>query len=312
MASFTTEEGLHTTEDAAKLYTKTWKPTGEVKARLVFVHGFSDHCNAYGALFPTLASKGIIVYTFDQRGWGRSIKSPPQRGLTGPTSVVLGDIASFITALPKHPAPLFLMGHSMGGAEVLHFAATGPPSVLRTIRGFLAESPFISLAPASRPYKITVLLGQLAAKVAPHKQMVNKLDEKLLCRDPEVQKEYVEDELCHDTGTLEGLAGMLDRAGTLERGEVRLLEGAGEGGRTRVWVGHGTEDGVTEFGPVKKIFEEWKVQDKEFKAYEGWYHKLHAEPGDDKYTFANDVATWILAKSGDLSQLQEVGTRSRL
>lgn len=221
------------------------------------------------------------------------------------------------------------MGHSMGGAEVLHFAATGPPSVLRTIRGFLAESPFISLAPASRPYKITVLLGQLAAKVAPHKQMVNKLDEKLLCRDPEVQKEYVEDELCHDTGTLEGLAGMLDRAGTLERGEVRLLEGAGEGGRTRVWVGHGTEDGVTEFGPVKKIFEEWKVQDKEFKAYEGWYHKrkssrflpdalqianvlVHAEPGDDKYMFANDVATWILAKSGDLSQLQEVGTRSRL
>ncbi|KAH7065333.1 Alpha/Beta hydrolase protein [Macrophomina phaseolina] len=306
MASFTTEEGWHTTEDAAKLYTKTWKPTGEVKARLVFVHGFSDHCNTYGVLFPTLASQGIVVYTFDQRGWGRSVKNTSQRGLTGPTSVVLGDIASFITALPKHSAPLFLMGHSMGGAEVLHFAATGPPSVLRTIRGFLAESPFIALAPASRPYKITVLLGQLAAKVAPHKQMVNKLDEKLISRDPEIQKEYVEDELCHDTGTLEGLAGMLDRAGTLERGEVRLLEGAGEGGKTRVWVGHGTDDQVTEFGPVKKIFEDWKVQDKEFKAYDGWYHKLHAEPGDDKYTFANDVAAWILARSGDVSQLQEI------
>lgn len=257
-----------------------------------------------------------------------SVKNMSQRGLTGQTSTVLGDIASFITALPKHSAPLFLMGHSMGGAQVLHFAATGPPSVLRTIRGFLAESPFIALAPASRPYKITVLLGQMAAKVAPHKQMVNKLDEKLLSRDPEVQREYVEDQLCHDTGTLEGLAGMLDRAGTLERGEVRLLEGAGEGGKTRVWVGHGTADAVTEFGPVKKIFDEWKVQDKELKAYEGWFHKrefrlpciftsvangaVHAEPGDDKYTFANDVASWILARSGNLSQLQEVGTRPRL
>ena len=202
-----------------------------------------------------------------------SVKNNSQRGLTGQTSVVLGDISSFISALPKHTAPLFLMGHSMGGAEVLHFAATGPPSVLRTIRGFLAEAPFIALAPASRPYKVTVLLGQMAAKVAPHKQMVNKLDEKLLSRDPEVQKEYLEDQLCHDTGTLEGLAGMLDRAGTLERGEVRLLEGAGEGGRTRVWVGHGTADGVTEFEPVKKMFDDWKVQDKELKAYEGWFHK---------------------------------------
>lgn len=232
--------------------------------------------NTYGVLFPTLASKGIVVYTFDQRGWGRTVKDASQRGLTGQTPVVLGDITSFITALPKHSAPLFLMGHSMGGAEVLHFAATGPPSVLRTIRGFLAESPFIALAPASRPYKVTVVLGQLAAKVAPQKQMVNKLDEKLLSRDPEVQKEYLQDDLCHDTGTLEGLAGMLDRAGTLERGEVRVLEGAGEGGRTRVWVGHGTEDGVTGFGPVKKIFGDWKVQDKEFKAYEGWYHKCES------------------------------------
>lgn len=39
------------------------------------------------------------------------------------------------------------------------------------------------------------------------------------------------------------------------------------------------------------------VQDKTFRVYEGYYHKLHAEPGEDKLTFARDVGDWVLARS---------------
>lgn len=67
MADFTTEEGTHTTDDGQSLYTKTWKPAGPVKAYLVFVHGFSDHCNRYDSLFPPLVSRGIEVRSWDQR-----------------------------------------------------------------------------------------------------------------------------------------------------------------------------------------------------------------------------------------------------
>ena len=31
--------------------------------------------------------------------------------------------------------------------------------------------------------------------------------------------------------------------------------------------------------------------------YLGWFHKLHAEPGDDRITFANDVANWIFKRT---------------
>ena len=31
--------------------------------------------------------------------------------------------------------------------------------------------------------------------------------------------------------------------------------------------------------------------------YLGWFHKLHAEPGDDRITFANDVANWIIKRT---------------
>ena len=31
--------------------------------------------------------------------------------------------------------------------------------------------------------------------------------------------------------------------------------------------------------------------------YIGWFHKLHAEPGEDRFTFANDVADWIIKRT---------------
>ncbi len=102
--------------------------------------------------------------------------------------------------------------------------------------------------------------------------MVTQLDAKLLSRDEEVVKQFQADELCHDTGTLEGLAGMLDRGLGLESGEVTVEEE--EGMKVSVWIGHGTEDGITSFEASKEFWEKGvKVRDKEFKKYEGWFHR---------------------------------------
>ena len=95
------------------------QPTPPALAKIVFVHGFSDHCNAYHDLFSNLALSRIEVHAFDQRGWGRSVKRVSERGLTGPTSQVLDDITSIVHSQLPRSVPFFLMGHSMGGAEVL-------------------------------------------------------------------------------------------------------------------------------------------------------------------------------------------------
>ncbi|OCL14412.1 alpha/beta-hydrolase [Glonium stellatum] len=306
-----TEEGWHTTEDGMKLYTKTWKAEGPAKARLVFVHGFSDHCNAYGILFPTLATQGIEVLSFDQRGWGRSVHKPSEKGLTGPTARVLADITSFLSTAIPCPVPLFLMGHSMGGAEVLCYAAEGPADTRKHIRGYLLESPFVDFNPASRPSHLTVIMGRIAGKLLPHKQMVQVIDAKFLSRDPEVQKAFIEDKLCHDTGTLEGLAGMLDRAAGLTSGKIKVGKSAGEGDVTRIWISHGTVDKVCSFDASKKLADQLAAEDKEFKAYDGWYHKVHAEPTPDNETFAYDVASWILARSSEPVK-SDGGAKSKL
>lgn len=306
LSTIQTSEGVHTVSDGTKLYNKTWKvhaahisftpqvPTdrsnqavGTLKARLIFIHGFSDHINAYGIFFPTLATHGISTYGFDQRGWGRSVNSPSEKGHTGPTSVVLSDMTSFIKSVLHSSSsdddgegtPVFLMGHSMGGAQVLCYIAQGPSDVVSKIRGFLLEAPFLALHKDTKPSIITLLMGRFAGKLVPRRQMVFPLDEKLMSRDPQVQKDFAEDELCHNTATLEGMAGNLDRSASLDSGKILVTEGKGEGGKTRVWLGHGTKDGVCDYKASEKLYDRMNdVMDKELKLYEGWYHKCKCLP----------------------------------
>ncbi|THW83468.1 alpha/beta-hydrolase [Aureobasidium pullulans] len=302
-ARFTTFEGTHKTDDGVELYTKTWKVSGDAaKARMLFVHGFSDHCNNYPVFFEHLANQGIDVHAFDQRGWGRSVTKKHDRGLTGPTTRVLADITSMLHTLLPTPIPLFIMGHSMGGAEILHYASTGPSEILSQIRGFISSAPLIALHPSTRPFRSTVLAGRLAGRVLPKFQLVQKLEPKWLSRDPEQNKLWEQDELCHDTGTLEGLAGMLDRGIQLESFKVMPRDSAGEGGKIRLLALHGTGDHVNDFAATKAYVEKSELSDKELRTYDGWYHNMHAEPGDDKLMFANHVSEWILSRLGPEDQ----------
>jgi len=195
------------------------------------------------------------------------------------TSFIKSVLASSSPDDGSKDTPLFLMGHSMGGAQVLCYIAQGPSDVVSKIRGFLTEAPFLSLHKETKPSVITILVGRFVGKLFPHRQMMFPLDEKLLSRDPQVQKDFVEDKLCHDTGTLEGLAGNLDRSNILDSGKLLVGEGKGEGGKTRVWLSHGTEDGVCDYKSTERLYDRMKdVKDKELKLYKGWYHKCKCLP----------------------------------
>lgn len=164
------------------------------------------------------------------------------------------------------------MGHSMGGGECLQYAARGPPSVRKHIRGYISAAPLIKLDPKTQPWRITEVVGRAAVRVMPNFHLVQKLDERLLCRDPALCAEYRTDELVHNTGTLEGMGGMLDRGNELADGRVVVKEDARPVGETAVIVMHGDMDGITAFDASKEWVEKCEVKDKEFKAYDGWYH----------------------------------------
>ncbi|KAJ5971945.1 uncharacterized protein N7479_001863 [Penicillium vulpinum] len=299
-----TEESVHILPDGLEVYTKTWKTSEPPVAVVAFIHGFSDHCNAYNDLFPTLASAGIEVRSFDQRGWGRSVKSTSDRGDTGPTSQVLSDIHSFLQSLPSRPdVPLFLMGHSMGGGQVLNYIFhpespyNGDNSNRPKFAGVLLYSPLVAIDPSSRPSKLLIAAGRLVAKLIPHKQRFSPLDPDLLSRNKETVKECVADELCHDTATFGGLAGMLDRGIWLEK-----MFTAGNGGWVKtelpIWFAHGDADLITNYSATKTLADGLtkKGGDVKFCTYEGAYHKLHAELPETTEKFFADVKAFILGK----------------
>ncbi|KAJ5089378.1 hypothetical protein N7532_008062 [Penicillium argentinense] len=297
------EEGTHTLPDGLEAYTKTWKTDGSPRATLAFIHGFSDHSNTHYELFPTLASSGIEVRAIDQRGWGRTFKRRKDRGNSGGTSVVLADLHSFLLSFaPQAEAqgiPLFLAGHSMGGGEILTYVLH-PDSPYRKsdsrpkLAGLLVLSPLIALDPASRPWTLTVIAGRLAGRLFPRMQRYSPLDPNHVTRDKQAIADFQADELCHETGTLEQLAGMLDRGLWLEHLSKDQIKGVDI---LPMWLAHGDEDRITSHPATKRLAELLGEKgDVVFASYAGAYHKLQAELPETRTQFASDLLGWIEAK----------------
>lgn len=186
----------------------------------------------------------------------------------------------------------------MGGGQALTYTLH-PDSPFHDhtvpLAGVLAYSPLIALDPAYRPSSLYLAGGRLAARVLPRYQRLSPIDPALMSRDQNVVADYAADSLCHDMGTLEGLAGMLERA--------QWLEGVAEVGFDRteclpMWFAHGQDDRVTSCAATEKFAGVvGKVADVVFCSYEGAFHNLHAELVETKSRFARDLIQWVLARS---------------
>lgn len=193
--------------------------------------------------------------------------------------------------------PFFLAGHSMGGAEALTFLLSTSPSYtsppLPKFSGVVLESPYFALHPSSQPSSIVVSVGRLAGKLLPNRQMKQKLDASVMSRDPQVCAEWVADPLCHDIGTLQGLAGMLERGANLTALSHGSVLGLTATLPCPLLICHGDGDKVTSFDTSKALYEKLEGE-KSFAAYPGVYHKMHAEPEGKGEEFARDVGAWIV------------------
>lgn len=59
--------------DEVEVYVRTWTPVAvSVRATVLFVHGFGEHCSRYNHVFNVFAAHGIKTTSFDQRGFGQT------------------------------------------------------------------------------------------------------------------------------------------------------------------------------------------------------------------------------------------------
>ena len=125
------EEEAFVSFDGARLGLTVWEPDPEVYpepwAVVVAVHGMSEYADAWHLAGPWWASRGIQVYAYDQRGFGRS----PSRGVWAGEALLASDVrAAAAAARVAHPnATVAVVGQSMGAASVLHATTLSPDPI---------------------------------------------------------------------------------------------------------------------------------------------------------------------------------------
>ncbi|MEE8517109.1 MAG: lysophospholipase [Alphaproteobacteria bacterium] len=110
-------DGAYVAADGTKLEMRMTRPQGKARAVVVAVHGFNDYSNAFTEAAEFWSKRGIIVYAYDQRGFGTSL----HRGMWPGMAALRHDLKAIAGLVARrHPGlPLYLVGVSMGGAVVM-------------------------------------------------------------------------------------------------------------------------------------------------------------------------------------------------
>jgi pimeloyl-ACP methyl ester carboxylesterase len=118
-----------------RLILRGWlfRPQGPPRGLVVYLHGRNSNRARGAQVAEQLVPQGFAVLTYDQRGHGRSGGRYTTYGFYEKY-----DLISWIDALGIHP--VYVIGHSAGGAVALQAAAIEP-----RIRGVVSVATFASL-----------------------------------------------------------------------------------------------------------------------------------------------------------------------
>lgn len=127
-----------------------WTPERPPKASILALHGFGDYAeSAFGEAASAWAGRGIAVYAYDQRGFGRG----PDRGRWPGVQGLIADVEAVIRAVAERAgdAPLILLGESMGGGVAISAVGEGrAPAADGLILVAPAVAPGDSVNPLAR------------------------------------------------------------------------------------------------------------------------------------------------------------------
>ncbi len=120
--------------DGAPLGLTAWLPPEgqEPTAVIIGLHGMNDYANTFYLAGPWFAERGVALYAYDARGFGRS----PNRGVWGGSDLMSEDLRTAIAVARRtHPnAKIAVVGDSMGAATTIAtFGDEHPPEVDRVI-----------------------------------------------------------------------------------------------------------------------------------------------------------------------------------
>ncbi|KAI0046879.1 lysophospholipase [Auriscalpium vulgare] len=298
MSSSFTESWL-ASGDGLSFYTRTYAASTPPKAILLFVHGFAEHIGRYDDFLSQWPRRGITVFAFDMRGFGRTALDVAHRspgsayGKTNWT-LQLADVDWWAQYLLKENpgVPLFLMGLSMGGGLALSFACQkGPSALAHTISklsGVIAGSPLVLLS--HPPWPITLWLGGHLAKILPDVLIPTNVPDTYFSRDPAITAAIATDSLRKPKGSLRGLTDMI------EAGKEKLRTSWKNWPKhLPVLFLHGTADEVNFIKGTEEFYKLIDADDKKLVIYPDAYHDLVHEIDGVAEQSTEQFISWVEA-----------------
>ncbi|KAI9609375.1 hypothetical protein H4Q26_007329 [Puccinia striiformis f. sp. tritici PST-130] len=294
MSSFTAQTEWEEGPGGCSFFTKRWTPGGkESIAKLIFLHGFMEHISRYDHVFSRYAEAGIEVFAFDQRGFGETAARTKTQGQTS-WPAGLKDADFFVTreaaADRCNGRKVFLMGHSMGGGLAFAYTTRSPPlqGLALITGGLVLSSPLIAQSPGVATAGPLIRLGSFVGAILPKLTVHVGVSAKDICRDPVIQERYSHDPLCAPIGTFKGVGDMILGGQQLLSYDYKQYSSS-----LPLLAVHGTGDKVTWHDATQKLVEKTSADDKTFKDFEGYYHEMHNEPGDDKIKEMDFIIQWV-------------------
>ncbi|KAM5279752.1 monoglyceride lipase isoform 1-T1 [Ctenodactylus gundi] len=265
--------------DGQYLFCRYWKPSGTPKALVFVSHGAGEHCGRYDELARMLIGLDLLVFAHDHIGHGQS---EGERMVVSDFHVFVRDVLQHVDTMQKdYPGlPVFLLGHSMGGAISILTAAERPGY----FSGMVLISPLVLASPESAT-TFKVLAAKVLNLVLPNLSL-GPIDSNVLSRNKTEVDLYNSDPLiCHAGLKVCFGIQLLNAVSRVERALPRLT--------LPLLLLQGSADRLCDSKGAYLLMESAKSQDKTLKIYEGAYHVLHKELPEVTSSVFREINMWI-------------------
>lgn len=273
-------EGRLSGNNKVEIYWQKWSPAGAVNASVVVVHGLGEHGGRYAHVAQALTEVGCAVYAMDHRGHG---KSGGQRAFVDRFANVVADIDQVVDmARREQPrTPVFLLGHSMGGALSLSYTLKHGDK----LRGLILSGPAVALdgaPPLMKP------IAKALSVIAPGLGMFSVAPE-LVSRDTSVVTDYTNDPLVmHAKVPARTLGEIVNFVEILPAGLPLIT--------LPLLVMHGRDDKLAGVAGSEMVVRAASSKDKTLQVYDGLYHEIFNELPANRAIVLKDLKDWICAR----------------
>ena len=272
-----------TDQQGASIHCQSWLPDAPARAALIVVHGLGEHSGRYDNLVHHLVPQGYAVYGFDLPGHGKSSgKLLYVQRFDHYTNALDAYVAQVQQRQPL--APLFVLGHSMGGLIAASYLCRAPGYEERqaALRGAILSAPSVSVPDNISP--LVLLASKALSAVVPQVGVKKVVEPEWLSRDPQVVRAYVDDPLV-SIGKITARLG----AELLAAQEQVMLDA----GRILlpVLLIQGSSDQVVPPSGTEKLYAVIRSPDKSIRVYDGFYHECMNEP--ECTEVLGDVQNWL-------------------